>query len=266
MLKALTVFLILTPSLLVPQRDSLRRVGVLRFADAVGYTYVAPLRWESKDWLKFVAIVGGTTAITLADDPVRAFWNGQDNKVFDRVNTVGYHYGKPYSGFILSGGLYAAGLLVKNEWARETGMALATSLLTAGILEMSLKTIVGRARPQREEGNYSLTFFNRAAGYHSFPSGHASMAFTISFVMAKRSKAMPVKIFFYTLATSTAVCRLYSDAHCISDVAFGSILAWYCSEAAIKRPEMYRMENPRKKTSWDISPYPGGLTLRATFK
>jgi membrane-associated phospholipid phosphatase len=265
-MRKVVLVLLLIPSLVSAQYDSVRRSDALRFADGIINTYTAPTRWKANDWLKFGAILGGTTALTIADRPVREFWQRQNNDVLDHVSDFGYHYGKPYSAFIFSGGFYAVGLLMKNEWARETGLALSTSLLTAGLLEMGLKPLIGRARPSKGEGNYSMSFFNEEAGYHSFPSGHASMAFTISFVMAKRSKSVPVKIFFYTLATSTAVCRLYSDAHWISDIAFGSIIAWYCSEAAIQRLQTNRMKDPRKNTKWNLTPYPGGLTLRATFK
>lgn len=257
--------LLLIPNLALAQYDSVKQTDVFRFADAVIHTYTSPLRWNGKDWLKFGAVIGSTAALTLTDQPIRNFWENKDNNVLNQINNVGYHYGKPYSAFLFSGGFYTVGILIKNEWARETGLALGTSLLTAGLLEMGLKPLIGRARPSREEGNYSLSFFNKEVGYHSFPSGHASMAFTISFVMAKRSKSVPVKIFFYSLATSTAVCRLYSDAHWISDIAFGGIIAWYCSEAAISRLQANRMKDPRKNTKWKLTPYPGGVTLRATF-
>jgi membrane-associated phospholipid phosphatase len=263
--KFLLLFLLL-PSLASAQYDSAKRNDVIRFADGIVGTYTRPLKWSGKDWLKFGAILGGTTALTLADQPVRNFWQDQSNQTMDVVNTIGYHYGKPYSAFLFSGGFYAIGLVLKNEWAKETGLALSTSLVTAGLLEMGLKPLIGRARPSKEQGNYQLSFFNEEAGYHSFPSGHASMAFTISFVMAKQSRSLPVKIFFYSLAGSTALCRLYSDAHWISDIAFGSIIAWYCSEAAIDRLKINRYRRPGKNTQWNLTPYPGGVTLRATFK
>ena len=266
MLQKVFPVLVLIPTLVSAQYDSAKRMDPVRFADGVIYTYTAPARWKGGDWLKFGAILGGTAAMTLADQPVRNFWQDQNNAILDGVNTVGYHYGKPYSAFLFSGGFYTAGLLMKNKWALETGLALGTSLLTAGLLEMGLKPLIGRARPGRGEGNYSMSFLNEEPGYHSFPSGHASMAFTISFVMAKQSKSIPVKVFFYSLAASTAVCRLYSDAHWVSDIAFGSIIAWYCSEAAIQRLQSNRFRKPGKNTRWNLTPYPGGITMRATFQ
>jgi membrane-associated phospholipid phosphatase len=265
-MRKVALLLLLIPNLLSAQQDSAQhRADVLRIADGILHTYTAPTRWKSNDLVELAIVLGSTATLTAADQPIRDFWSEKQGRVLDCVNEVGYHFGKPYSGFFLGGGMYAAGLIVKNEWVRETGMALTTSLVTAGILEMTLKSVVGRARPQRELGNYNLTLMNDDAGFHSFPSGHASMAFTIAFVMAKRSTSVPVKTLFYSLAASTAVCRLYSDAHWISDIAFGGILAWYCSEAAVSRLEANRLRNPHRNTKWKVSPYPGGLTLRGTF-
>lgn len=265
MVKLLFVLFIL-PSVALAQYDSVKRPDAIRFADGVFHTLSSPVRWKATDWTKFGVIMGGTAVLSFADKPTRSFWNNQEGKALDRVNSLGYHYGKPYCAFIFSAGFYTTGLLVKDNWTRETGLALATALLAAGFLQTALKPLVGRARPGNELGNYSVDFFNEEAAYHSFPSGHSSMAFTISFVLAKRSESIPVKIFFYSLAGSTAVCRLYSDAHWISDVAFGGIIAWFCSEAAIDRLNSNRYRTPNRKMKWNLSPYPGGITLIGKFK
>jgi membrane-associated phospholipid phosphatase len=260
------LLLVIPTSLQAQHVDSIRHSDAFRFVDGMVYTYTSPARWKGKDWLKLGGVLAGTAALTLADKPVRNFWISQESSTLDAINRVGYHYGKPYSAFIFTGGFYLGGLLFKSEWAKETGLMLGTSLLSAGLMEMTLKPVIGRARPTEGVGNYELTFFNKEAGYHSFPSGHASMAFTISMVMAKRVESIPVKVFFYSLAGTTVLCRLYSDAHWISDVAFGGTIAWFCSEVAIKRIQenRFRPVNTRK-FQWKVYPYPSGLTVRATF-
>jgi membrane-associated phospholipid phosphatase len=261
------LILFLLPGTLRAQHvDSIRQTDAFRFVDGMVYTYTSPARWKGKDWLRLGGVLAGTAALTLADQPVRKFWTNQNSPFLDGVNTVGYHYGKPYTAFLFTGGFYLGGLLFKSEWAKETGVMLGTSLLSAGLMEMTLKPAIGRARPSTGEGNYELTFFNREAGFHSFPSGHASMAFTISMVMARRVNSVPVKIFFYSLAASTVACRLYSDAHWISDVAFGGTIAWFCSDVAIKRLTENRFRQVgTRKFQWKIYPYPSGLTVKATF-
>jgi membrane-associated phospholipid phosphatase len=252
-------------SYLPAQKDSVLRPNVIRFADAMAYTYTAPVRWHGKDWLKVGGVVLGTVALTLADDPMRHFSNSGKSRFMDGVSTVGYHYGKPYTGFALTSGLYLMGIILKSEWAKETGLILGTSLLSAGLLESALKPLVGRARPYEDTGNYDITFFNKEAAYHSFPSGHASMAFTISMVMARRVPSVPIKIFFYSLAASTAVCRLYSDQHWVSDVAFGGVIAWFCSDVILKRMEKNKFRRVNQNFRIRTEPYPNGIAMKVTF-
>jgi membrane-associated phospholipid phosphatase len=260
--------LLLIPVLSFGQFNKLyeRQSDGARFMDGVGYGYTAPLRWKGKDWIKLGGILAGTTALTLADRPIRNFWANQNNRVLDGVHTVGYHYGKAYSALFFTGGFYFSGLIFKDEWARETGLMLGTSLFSTALMEMTLKPAVGRARPSEEKGNYALTFFNKKASYHSFPSGHTGMAFTISMVLANRIAYVPVKIVFYSLAASTVVCRLYADAHWISDVAFGGTIAWFVTDAIIKRMEENRFRPQRpNRIKWQVEPYASGFSLRGRF-
>jgi membrane-associated phospholipid phosphatase len=249
----------------IEQKDSVISRDVIRFADAMGYTYTAPVRWDGKDWLKVGGVVLGTVALTLADDPVRSFATSGKSRFMDGVSTVGYHYGKPYTGFALTSGLYLTGIIFKSEWAKETGLILGTSLFSAGLMESVLKPLVGRARPFENAGNYDITFLNKEAAYHSFPSGHASMAFTISMVMARRVPSVPIKIFFYSLATATAANRIYSDQHWVSDVAFGAVIAWFCSDVIIKRMEKNKYRRVNQNFRIRTEPFPNGIALKATF-
>lgn len=261
------LFLVIFPLTVQSQYvDSIRQTDSFRALDGVGFTLGSPGRWHGKDWMKLGGIVVGTAALTLADDPIRQFWQNQSSSFLDGVNTVGYHYGKPYSAIGFTGGFYLAGLIFRDEWLRETGLILATSLFSAGAIERTLKPLVGRARPSTGVGNYEVAFFTDKAGYHSFPSGHASMAFTISMVVARRTNSVPVKVIFYGLAASTAVCRLYSDAHWISDVAFGGTVAWFCADAALRRLAENKYKHVGgKQFQWKVYPQISGLTIRGTF-
>lgn len=261
-----TFILLMIPSVTVGQlAEPAKNSDVLRFTDAIVNTTMRPVQWKGRDWVKVSAILAGTAVLTLADQPIRSFWINKRSDFLDGVNEVGYHYGKPYSAIISSGAFYLTGVLLKNDWSKETGLTLGAGFLTSSLLEATLKPLVGRARPVNGEGNYDITFFNKEPGFHSFPSGHASTAFTISFIMARRVKSVPLKILFYSLAASTVVCRLYSDAHWTSDIAFGSTIAWFCSDAAINRLGENRLKGTPRKFLWSVSPSSNGLSVKATF-
>jgi membrane-associated phospholipid phosphatase len=259
---------ILSPCVLFGQGDTLRkRPDVFRFADGVLYTATAPGRWEGSDWMMFGGVVAATAALLVVDEPIHRFWVKQDSRFLDRVERIGYHYGKPYSAVTFTAGFYIAGLIFKNAHARETGLLLGTSLLTSGFMQTIMKDAVGRARPGTGIGNVSFKPFSKDPAYHSFPSGHFAVAFAISAVIARRTESVPIKLFFYTMAASTAVSRLYSDSHWFSDIAFGGMMAWFCADIAIQRMQVNRFRRTRstEDVSLRVFPFPGGLTLRASF-
>ena len=266
MAKVLFLLSVLPLGLIAQAHDSVRRSDFGRMADGIYKIQTAPLRWKGHDWIKFGGVFLVTAAMTQADQPIRNFAQAGRCDFMEGVNNVGYHYGKAYSAVALTGGFYLTGLAFKNEWARETGVALGTGLASASILSMGLKPLIGRARPSRNMGNQEIRYFSNDPDFHSFPSGHTTVAFTASFILAKRVKSVPLKIGFYSLAATTAACRLYSDAHWISDIAFGGAIAWFCSEAAIRSLEgnKYRIKKPRK-VDWNVSPYYTGLSFRGTF-
>jgi membrane-associated phospholipid phosphatase len=260
---------IFIPHVALSQGDTLRkRPDVLRFADGVLYTATAPGRWQGDDWLVLGGVVAATAALLAVDEPVHRFWVKQDSPFLDGVERIGYHYGKPYSAVAFTAGFYFAGLMFKNPHLRETGLLLGTSLITSGFVQTIMKDAVGRARPDTGVGNFSFKPFGNEPAYHSFPSGHSAVAFAISLVIARRTEYVPVKIFFYALSATTAVSRMYSGSHWFSDIAFGGMLAWFCADTAIQRIQVNRFR--RARASDDLSlrvfPFPGGLTLRASFK
>lgn len=259
----LLILLLLATSSLTKAQDSLIISNdIYRFADGVSYTYSQPLRWKQKNWITWAGLLAGTALITLADEPVKDLFDGAEGKFFERIERIGFHYGKPYSAFAFTGTFYLGGLILNNRWAKDTGIGLGATLLTSGLLQTFMKDAVGRARPGTEVGPYRFKPFSQDVGYHSFPSGHMSVAFGISLVMARRIHYIPVKIFFYSLAASTAISRLYSDAHWISDIAFGGALAWFCGETVLKRLSVNRNRARRNnRLSWQVTPYPGGLSL-----
>ena len=266
------IIVFLFPALLYGQRgDSLRyRPDALRFADGILYTYSAPSRWDGKDMLMLGGLVLGTAALSFVDQPVRNFWQRHDNRFLDGVERVGYHYGKPYTAVGITAGFYFTGMIFRDQWAKETGLILGASIFSSSIMMSVLKNAAGRARPGPDIGNMEFDPFSESPAFHAFPSGHSSVAFGISLVLARRINNVPFRIFFYSLAASTAVSRLYSDSHWVSDIGFGGMLAWFCADTAMSRMQVNRFRAVRAKNRdrfvWKVYPYPGGLTLRARME
>ncbi|SEK21440.1 phosphatase PAP2 family protein [Parapedobacter koreensis] len=242
----------------------------LRFGDGFLYTVSSPVRWKGNDWLKAGGVVAGTALLTLVDKPVRNFWMDQDSKLLDGIERVGFHYGKPYAAFYGMGGFYLAGLVIKSDWARETAIALGAAYLTSGAVQSFMKTAFGRARPATNVGPWAFKPWSPDAGYHSFPSGHIQIAMVSAVVLAERVKQPWLKGVFYSTAGLTLVSRMYSDAHWVSDLAFGGAISYFSAKAVLKRMERtksggHMFRRKKQEITWNFTPTFNGFSLVGTL-
>lgn len=265
LISAFTFVLCLFFEICLAQYDSARKSDLSVLTNGVIHNVISPLRWNKKDWTITGQVIALTAATSIVDLPVNQFWSKKDHPILDGINDFGNAYGKPYSASIFSAGFYLTGLVIKDHWTRETGVMLATALITSALVESTLKPLVGRARPDNRSGNYDFNAFNTDPLFHSFPSGHAAMAFTISFVLARRINNTPIKIAFYSFAAATALCRLYSNAHWFSDVAFSGIASWFIASESVHY--LYGKTIKKKNKSTQLSLYPtlGGMTVKVRF-
>jgi membrane-associated phospholipid phosphatase len=268
MLKIWVVCLFL-PFAAAAQVDTLyvKQWDVVRAIDGAAYTLTSPTRWKGNDFVKAGVVVMGVGAVSLLDKPIRNFWKGKKSDVLDEFQRIGNHYGKPYSAVAITGGVYLTGVIFKNEWAKETGLMLASGLGSSTVVQTFFKNAIGRARPNLNIGNYEADPFNSDSPYHSLPSGHTTVAFTTSLILARQVEMIPLKILFYSMATITAASRMYLDVHWISDIAFGGAIAWFCADAVTKRivANRFRPIVRHQAVQVKLYPYPGGLSLRATL-
>ncbi len=251
-------------------KGPLNTVG--RFGDAIVYTWASPLRWKKKDWLTVGAIAGTTALLFLVDKPVNDFLGRQNGGAMHTIERIGYHAGKPYAAFISMGGFYAAGLLFKSEWAKETALILGSSYASSGALQSIIKPFAGRARPVVGVGNLHFKPFSSDPGYHSFPSGHMQIAMTTATVLASRVKNPYLQTLFYATAATTFISRMNSHSHWISDLFVGGISSWYIAKANIKRWKMTSHQaaftdllEKKPKVDWRMGATNDGIGLIAHF-
>jgi membrane-associated phospholipid phosphatase len=211
------------------------RDGGDAFSAAV-HLFSSPFHWEGKDWALAAGVVALTGTSALLDDETRDLMKRNQTFLNDRLQTIAVEYGSGLNMMLFSAGLYTAGLISDNAWVRETGLLTGTAIACAATVSTLTKGLVGRARPFLEMGNHRFKPFRLNDPFHSFPSGHTIVAFSVSAVLAERIKNPWASIGLYAVATGTAAARLYSDNHWLSDVVFGalystamarSIVAWY---------------------------------------
>lgn len=124
--------------------------------------------------------------------------------------------------FALAGLGFLAGFVLQKRavWVPST-YALA-SLLVSGALVQALKHIVGRQRPYADPllSGTSFNFFVGNYEWHSFPSGHSQVGFTVAaFLMAFWPRLTAVWILF---ASAVAMTRVMTLNHWLSDTFAGA--------------------------------------------
>ena len=212
----------------------------------------APARFSGYDWTVAGVIAGTTSLSMLLDNDIRNVVRKNRSEPLNDITKAGQYYGEVVPAVSLSAGIYATGLIFKDRWLSLTGRLLGESLLYAGTLNILLKVLFSRARPYKNKGNTDFGNYTFDNDYYSLPSGHTTVAFTISTILAGRIHNIYATIGLYGLATLTAYQRIYSDNHWFSDTLLGAAIGVVISRAVLNLnlSDPYEMKNP------DISVFP----------
>lgn len=233
----------------------------------VGYSYARPFHWQGKQWSQFGAVVAGTGAVYLIDDDTSRFIRANRESIPKAVREYGEFYGNPENNYLATTGVYLAGLISKNEKLRRTGVLLVSSATSAGLLQQVLKSVVGRARPLADLGKDTFDPFNPSRNFHSFPSGHALLAFTNAYAIGKQFKSPWVKAGIYTIGVIPGLSRIWDGQHWMSDFVFALAISVATVESIdryLDRKYDEKYNNQEKKVSWNLNFGPG--TLGVTFQ
>lgn len=233
---------------------------------SVGNGFTQPLRWQKDDFITASGIIAGTGILYLADNESRIFFQNHQNDVPQALKEFGWYFGSPQNFFMLSAGIYGFGLITDNEKVRHTGVLIIASAVTSGIIQSVTKTAVGRARPT--SGNRDdFRPFDSTAGYHSFPSGHAILSFSMAHAIAKQFDNFWVKAGIYSVGSIAPISRLWADAHWLSDVGLGIALSIVVVDGVdnfMKKKDAYNYSKP-KQINWQLKAGYGTLGFVGTF-
>ena len=108
-----------------------------------------------------------------------------------------------------------------NRRLYEVGKFLAAGFLSSGFAAQILKYSIGRARPRltNETFFYGLSMKDK---YHSFPSGHTTVAFCFAYIL---SQFFPrYCTIFYSIACLVGFERVEDLKHFPSDVLAGALI------------------------------------------
>lgn len=158
----------------------------------------------------WIAGVGAGLALAAHPNDTRVARNAARQNSFEEVFDGGAVAGGGLAQIGGAFGAYAVGRVIHNDKLAAVGRDLVRAQMFNALLTQSIKVAVGRERPD-------------ASDHYSFPSGHASTAFTTATVL-QRYYGYKVGLPAYALATYVATSRLTENKHYLSDVAFGAAI------------------------------------------
>jgi membrane-associated phospholipid phosphatase len=185
--------------------------------------FTAPKQWKAKEWGLVAAGVVGVASLTAVDDDLRTAVRRSGPGFEDNVASTFQPFGT-WASFAVIGGFYFGGLAAHDQKARGVASdAVVASILSGVIITPALKKIFGRSRPRDNQGPYDFHPFGNGP---SFPSGHATQAFTVASVIATEYPKPWVQVACYVPATLVLYARMRHDGHWASDVVAGALIGW----------------------------------------
>ena len=209
-----------------------------RFGRDFTAVVTAPSRWDRGDLLTLAAVSGSGLLLMAFDQEIQDWVQGGRTTSSDRVSSFFSLFGDGAALLGLSAAVYVAGEVGHDDGLRKTALLSLESLTTASLFVWTIKIIAGRARPFTGESGGSFHPFTLESSFWSFPSGHATAAFSVAAMIALQSKPVLIDIGAYSLACLTSLSRVHDDKHWASDVFFGSALGYFIARkiADLNRP------------------------------
>lgn len=172
-------------------------------------------------WYEATGAAAGIGALMLVDEPVQRFAQRHRSPTTNDAASIFRRGGQPEVFGTVSVGLVAVGLMTHHPAITATGGRLLATLGLAGVATVSLKALIGRARPDAGVGAFDFDPLTRDA---ALPSGHTAMAFALAAGLSEAVHATWARAGFYGFATGTALSRINDNRHWTSDVALGALI------------------------------------------
>src|SRR5215213_3354450 len=141
--------------------------------------------------------------------------------------------GRPHYAAVALGAVYAGGRLADSPRTAEAAENVFLALLASGVANGSLKYSVGRERPNETDDPGRFVPFNRENRWQSFPSGHATVAFSLAASISEEAREPWVTGVAYGTAALVGWSRVYDDRHWTSDVVGGALVGVVMSRATL---------------------------------
>ncbi len=197
------------------------------FAKNLSGYFASPFHFKNRDFSR-LGVVSVGTVLLFGFDHLNKNFQEIDNVKFSSLMKIDRYYGTVWMFGLVSGLIYTGGLAFGEDKIRETGLMVFEAGAFSGIVTTVLKVSFGRERPYVSGEKLKFHPFSFGGNkFYSLPSGHATLSFAISTVLASRFENKFLKALIYMPAFLTALARVYNNQHWFSDVFLGSAIGYF---------------------------------------
>ncbi len=196
----------------------------------------SPLNWDSTDFFIYPSLALTTYLFMIEDQPIHNWISHYGTAKEIPIMKFGTIYGQAITTQLSALSVFTFGIIFNNKEAEQIGLEIFESYFIANNITSVLKRIFGRDRPYENNGPYHFDPFpSRANPINSFPSGHSTLAFSMSSVLAAHTNNLWLKALIFSPAVITAVSRVYHNVHWFSDVFMGSAIGYLVGNYLVDR-------------------------------
>jgi len=224
-----------------------------KFINMGGKIVSSPFNFDSNDILNLSLVTAATFGSFFLDNTGRqwALHNNSNFKddLFSIDNSTTVFVGAAVMG------TYGYGLINKNNKIRTIGLQLAEATFYAGGINFLFKSLIGRTRPLVNDGHKNFDPFKFSFNQTSLPSGHSTLAFAFSTVMADKIDNIFWMVGWYGAASVVGISRVYNDKHWVSDVVLGGAIGYFVGRFVLNNQEDDKelmSETKQNKTSYSL--------------
>jgi len=154
----------------------------------------------------------------LLDKGTRVYVLNHQNPTLKSISNLSNNFGNGYILFPTVAVLCSWGAFRNDPKLLVASITSIESGITAGLLSTVIKVTVGRERPYGTDNPFVFKPFHKDTLYHSFPSGHTVMAWSMITPYAVYYK-QPL---LYLIPLSVNFARVYKNKHWLSDTVMSS--------------------------------------------
>lgn len=203
------------------------------FSDT-GKIITSPLSWDGKDWVAAALVVSATAGLYAYDQDLKEWFQAKRNDTTNDISKILNPLGNPLYTVPALGFVYLYGEHQGSEKTKRIGLLGIESMVLAGAFTAAVKFGTQRHRPDTGDRYNQWNGPRFSTDNLSFPSLHASTAFSLARVVAAENDSPYISSLAYGIASVVALTRLNENEHWGSDVFFGAAIGYFTAGAVLR--------------------------------